>query len=476
MSISAGMEDMYHMPKRIMRMEEGEEEGDESQYWSRKPWKWSKKKRMGDNDEDYDDGREYSYGGNPGGYRAGPGRLPGGPGRMPGAPGRLPGRRYAGDEFDSEEDEDFGQEEAGGRLYDSADEDYDEYSDDSEDEFQDRAFESGEHYRPQYQARPGLRESTSSARRPSLYEPMKSGKDCPHSGIGSLMGANKEECKEACKTGRHEAVNQAHRSLVAKYARSRANDSTMSSRAAARMEPVSLKASACNEIVRSPNPVIVTSEAKFETLQRTAYHRSDEMIKAFKANAIEHMRGLLGVDFSRMTNPEVKKKGSALIIGDKFRMSPYILGSQGSASIQVTEARGFPSIKKNDTAVDSGFIVSVISKNPVTVHGKYGGKKGKPLTKGQTFCYGEIMVKTPRNVRKPEWFRAASLTPSMITDVNTSRAQMEIRRTSLFAPSASDAKTSQGQMTRVLKIERMTDSEGRDAKRVNSHYEINFSS
>jgi hypothetical protein len=248
----------------------------------------------------------------------------------------------------------------------------------------------------------------------------------------------------------------------------------MSDKVAAKMTPVSLKASASDEIVRAPNKVIMVNEAKFETFQRKTYNRSDDMIKAFKSNAIEHMRGLLGIDFSRMRNPDVKQKGSVLTIGDQFRMAPYVLGSEGSANIKVTEARGFPSVKKKDKVVDSGFVVSVIADGAVTVHGKYGGKEGKPLTKGQSFYYGEVMVKAPRNVRKPEWFRAASLTPSMITEKNTSRAQMEVRRTSLFAPSASDAKTYSGQLTRVLKIERMKDSEGKTAKKVNSVYEFSF--
>jgi len=492
MSLSPGIEDTYHMPVRpvvvLDHMSRKEEEGGEGnerrEYWSRKPWKWHKKRRDYD-DDDYDDGREYypaPYQGQPGPslYRSGP-------------TGRR-GRGYAGEEIGSDDEEYFSDEEEAGQdsryvqafrerdfgLYDSEEEDYAQDSEDYE-EFQDRMYAGEKEYRADTRRSGSLRDSRdyrdsreSSLRRPSLYEPLKSGKDCPRRGLGRLIGANKEECKKACTSDRQKVVDEAHRSLVAKYASSRASDSRMPDKIAAKMTPVSLKASASDDIVRAPNKVIMVNEAKFETFQRKTYNRSDDMIKAFKANAIEHMRGLLGIDFSRMRNPDVKQKGSFLTIGNQFRMAPYVLGSEGSAKIKVTEARGFPSVKKEDKIVDSGFVVSVIADGAVTVHGKYGGKEGKPLTKGQSFYYGEVMVKAPRNVRKPEWFRAASLTPSMITEKNTSRAQMEVRWTSLFAPSASTAKTYSGQLTRVLKIERMKDSEGKTAKKVNSVYEFSF--
>ena len=368
-----------------------------------------------------------------------------------------PRRMYAGEDMDYEsEDEDYG----------SVDEDY---GSEDEETFSDRMYAGEKEYRMVYE---GKRRGEDSKRRPSLYEPLESGDDYPDQGLGRLVGT--KACNESRSDERKKVIADSHRALRAKYAASRAVNSRMSERSAAAVNPVSMKASVADEIVRAPNKVIVVSEKLFNRFQHKHYNRSDDMINKFKNNAIEHMRGLLGFDFSRMRNPEVEQKGSVMVIGNKVRMAPYILGSKGSAQIEVTETKGFPSIKKNDQILDSGYVLSVISDEGVTVHGKYGGKKGKPLGKGQSFYYGEMLVKTPRNVRKPEWFRTASLTPSMITEKNTSRAEMEVRRTSLFEPNFEDGKTYEGKVTRVLKIERLTDAQGKVAKKVNSIYEINF--
>lgn len=299
------------------------------------------------------------------------------------------------------------------------------------------------------------------------YKPLRSGEDCPREGLGSLLG-------KKSSSGPKDLVIECHRALKAKYAASSAIERGMSDRKCSSVRPICLKASISDEIVKEPNKVIIVSEDKFNNIQRKKYNRSEEMIDKFRSNAINHMKGLLGVDFSRVRNPEVKSKGSVLVIGGKFRLAPYILGSESPVEIKVTQAKGFPSIKKGDNIIDSGYVLSVISEKGVKVNGKYGGKEGKILSKGQSFYYGEMLVKTPRDVRKPEWFRAVSLTPSMITEKNTSRSELQIRRTSLFEENLDSAKTYEGKATRIVKIEKLKDSQGKVAKKVNSVYEITF--
>jgi len=445
-------------------MMEGEGEGEEREYRSRKPWKWLRKKKR----EERGYNAPYYGQTGPSYYRPGP-------------TGRR-GRAYAGEEIDEYDHEYFSEDEEDDERTIGERRDYEFYDSDEEgqmdsedeEEFQDRMYAGEKEYRI-------INDRKKKSRRPSLYSPLDAGDDCPQEGLGRLVStkysgsSEKFSSSDAVSTAqRTKVIEDAHRALRAKYAASRPSDYRMSEKKAASIKPVSIKASVSDQMIKEPNKVIVVNEDRFDSFQRTRYNRSDDMIKKFKANAIEHMRGLLGFDFSRVRNPDVQKKGSVLTIGDKVRLAPYILGGKGSVDIKVTQSSGFPSLKIDDQVIDSGFVFSVISEDGVTVHGKYGGKEGKPLTKGQSFYYGEMMIKTPRDVRKPEWIRAVSMAPSMITEKNTSRAEMKLRRTSLFEPSAGTAKTYTGQATRILKIERMTDAQGRTAKKVNSIYEINF--
>jgi hypothetical protein len=457
-------------------LEEEEEERDYRkkygrEYRSRKPWKWMKKRREEER-----------------GYNAPYQGMPGPSYYRPGPTGR---RGYAGDEMEDEEffssegeeeripDDMLAGEEQEPEFLHPKKDDFDDYSQYSDEDYEEEFRHTGRMYKGKEEYRlvspEGSERSSSSSRgRPSLYEPLDSGDDRPKEGLGRLIGNKKRSKSLKNVEARKKVIDDAHRALCAHYAASRAVDSRMSDRKAASVKPVSLKASAQNEIVKAPNKVIVVNEEKFDAYQRKYYNRSDEMIKQFKANAIEHMRGLLGKDFSRVRNPNVRKEGSVLIIGDQVRLAPYIFGDKGSADIKVTETKGFPSLKKDDNLIDSGYVLSVISKDGATVHGSYGGAEGKLLTKGQSFYYSELMVKTPRDVRKPEWLRAVSMTPSMITATNTSRADMDVRRISLFEPSAEDGKTFEGKATRILTIERLKDARGRPAKKVNSFYEITF--
>jgi hypothetical protein len=321
---------------------------------------------------------------------------------------------------------------------------------------------------------------------PSLYKPLASGEDRPSQGLGRLV-EEEEERKEPSSTvqddivDRQRAVKDAHRKMSAAYAESTARND-MTSRMAARVVPISMKATAVDEVVKSPNKVIMVNENALKKYQRTKMNRSDADFNAFKNNAIEHMRHLLGFDFSRTRNPNVHLSGDVMVLSDKgvdkVRLAPYILGGRGSASIKVTEADGFPSIKANDPITESGYVLSVIAgKTGVTAHGKYGGEEGKVLTQGQSFYFGELFTYPSNGKYKPEWIRAVSFTPSMVSERNTSRADLSVKRVSLFEKGgARPLKDYKGQATRILKIEMLKDDKDQVvAKKVNAVYEIKFS-
>jgi len=320
---------------------------------------------------------------------------------------------------------------------------------------------------------------------PSLYRPLSFGDDRPSHGIGRLV--DEEERNSFSSTvqedikNRQRAVKDAHRKMSAAYAESTArNDIT--SRMAAQIVPISMKATAVDEVVKTPNMVIMVNENALKKYQRTKMNRSNADFNAFKNNAIEHMRHLLGFDFSRTRNPNVHLKGDIMVLSekgtDKVRLAPYILGGRGSASIKVTDAEGFPSIKANDPVTESGYVLSVIDgKAGVTAHGKYGGKEGKVLTRGQSFYFGEIFTYPSNGKYKPEWIRAVSFTPSIVSERNTSRAELNVKRVSLFEKGgARPLKDYKGKATRILKIELLKDDKDQlVAKKVNAVYDIKFS-
>jgi hypothetical protein len=100
------------------------------------------------------------------------------------------------------------------------------------------------------------------------------------------------------------------------------------------------------------------------------------------------------------------------------------------------------------------------------------------LTSGQSFYFSELFVYPSNGKYKPEWIRMVSFTPSMVSERNTSRADLSIKRLSLFErPGSKEIKDYAGHATRILKIELLRDAkEAVVAKKVNAVYELKFAS
>lgn len=314
---------------------------------------------------------------------------------------------------------------------------------------------------------------------PSLYKTVEDEEDAPSRGLSSLKSSVASEDV----LDRQKTLEDAHRKMSASYAGSTARND-MPSRMAARVSPVCLKATAVDEVIKAPQKVILVSESALKKHQKAKMNRNDEDFDGFKHNAVEHMRHLLGFDLSRTRNPNVRSEGEVLILSDdagvdKVRLAPYLLGTRGSAAIKVTEADGFPSLKSKDPVTESGYALSVIdAKKGAVAHGTYGGKEGKVLTSGQSFYFSELFVYPSNGKYKPEWIRMVSFTPSMVSERNTSRADLSIKRLSLFErPGSKEIKDYAGQATRILKIELLRDAkEAVVAKKVNAVYELKFAS
>lgn len=332
--------------------------------------------------------------------------------------------------------------------------------------------------------------------RPRLYKKIANGRDNPEEGLGSLVGKGidsssiKEEMfccpsssepismsllpKEVAR-GTKAFIEETHASLRSCYSGS-VTSNGMNQKIAAKVKPVYLKASAESDILDSGKSAIIINEEKFKEFQSKVFKRDEKKQQEFKANAIMYFKELTGLDFSRNSNPKVKKVDSSLCIEDDVKMIPYIIGSKEGIQIKVNAFKGFPSLKKGDCLTESGYKIDVKKKTGLKVYGTYGGEKGKILTPGQSFFYGEIMVSPPNRYRMPEWIRVVSKKPSEITVKNTSSADLDVRRISLFQNGTVEQLFDhEGEATRILKIELLKDDNGKNVgKKVTTDFKINF--
>jgi hypothetical protein len=336
--------------------------------------------------------------------------------------------------------------------------------------------------------------------RPRLYKKIANGRDNPEEGLGSLVGKGVVSPSSSSKKGKMDCclssepitissplspkevaretkafIEETHASLRSYYSGS-VTSNGMRQKLAAKIKPVYLKASAESDVLDSGKSAIVINEEKFKEFQSKVFKRDKKRQQEFKANAIRYFKELTGLDFSRNNNPKVKKMDSSLCIGDEAKMIPYIIGSKEGIQIKVNAFKGFPSLQQGDSLTESGYKVDIKKKTGLKVYGTYGGEKGKTLTPGQSFFYGEIMISPPNKYRMPEWIRIVSKKPSEITVKNTSSADLNVRRISLFQNGTVEQLFDhEGEATRVLKIELLKDDNGKNvAKKVTTDFKIHF--
>lgn len=257
-------------------------------------------------------------------------------------------------------------------------------------------------------------------------------------------------------------VDDSHRSMSYHYAEARVGD-------ARRLgdQPQELHASCVDEEIPALSGVFIVNQKKHSTVQKNVFRRDAIQQKKLLAAGLEYFRGLAGLDFSEVTNPDVHKEKSSLWIGKEAKLSPFVLWDKettsATSSMRVDSAIGFPSVNKmtnhrtgdtvNDTVVESGFMVTAMNPMGIRIHGVYGGKEGKMLEPGQALFYGEAMIHSNGNFMRPVWVRLVSTAPSIKVDGGVSVATMSAKMIPLNPGAvASELKEYVGTAKRTVRI------------------------
>jgi hypothetical protein len=350
---------------------------------------------------------------------------------------------------------------------------------------------------------------------PLYYRPSETKDGLPDRGLGKLLSRREEalasldekisekaaECEESpmCikadtkKEAFDSFLDMSHSAMSAKYAES---EITKDPRKLSQM-PVVLSASCVDEEIPKSAGVIIVNEKKFSKVQDSKFARDEMAQKKLQSSAISYVQGLVGLNFSMITNPNVEKKISSFIMKDEksgepvAKLSPYVMWDTSTSSkspeLLVDRADGFPSIseKEKDNVIEAGYMVTVLNKEGIRVNGNYGGKKGKIMQPGQSIYYGDVLVYPSRAKRMPVWIRVASSNPSELTgkegDVAVSKMNAKMVPLRLHTK-ASAMKGFEGTAVRRLKIREVDGSssvaskKGEDARVINASLQIDFKS
>lgn len=333
------------------------------------------------------------------------------------------------------------------------------------------------------------------------YRPAGDHEGFPEEGLGKIHCDNKKDdplkaptkaSQESTKKKSFDTfLNDTHRAMSAYYAES---EITKDPRKLCQV-PTTLSASCVDEEIPKDAGVIIVNEAKLNTVQKKKFRRDDACQKKLQSSAISYMRGLTGLDFSMITNPNVEKKISSFVMTDSkskkpvAKLSPYVMWdsstSAKSPELLVDRADGFPSIstEEQDNVIESGYMITVLNGDGIRIHGKYGGKEGKIMNAGQSLYFGDVLVFPARGKRMPVWIRVASRKPSELTgkEENVSIAHMDAKMIPLqVGRVASEMKDFTGKAVRKLKIvevngdSSVAKKKGEDARVVDAHLQIDF--
>jgi len=319
----------------------------------------------------------------------------------------------------------------------------------------------------------------------------------------SLGRSMSKSCKDACarssvgestrKKAFESLLDETHLSMSAKYAESKITKDPRKLREA----PVVLSASCVDAEIPKAAGVIIVNDKKFSKIQESKFGRDESCQRKYQSSAINYMRGLTGMDFSMITNPNVEKKISSLVLKNTktgkpaAKLSPYIMWdnstSVNSPELLVDKAEGFPSIreKEEDNVLEAGYMVTILDKEGIRINGNYGGKDGKVMKPGQSLYYGDVLVFPARAKRMPVWIRVASNRPSELAgkENNVAISYMDAKMVPLrVGRPASQMKEFSGKAVRKLKVTNVSGSssaakkKGEDTHIINATLRINFES
>ncbi|MHA1680818.1 MAG: hypothetical protein ACTSUE_07410 [Promethearchaeota archaeon] len=335
---------------------------------------------------------------------------------------------------------------------------------------------------------------------PLLYQPAGELEGFPEEGLGKIHSKEEKDPlrapeKVSPENTKKESfkvfLNNSHRSMSAKYAESEITKDPRK----LRQLPVTLSASCVDEEIPKDAGVIIVNEKKFSSVQENKFGRNEACQKKLHSAAISYVRGLTGLDFSMITNPNVEKKISSFVMSDAKRktpvakLSPYVMWdtatSAKSPELLIDRSEGFPSInnEEQDNVIEAGYMVTVLANDGIRINGNYGGEAGKVMHPGQSLYFGDVLVFPSRAKRMPVWVRVASNKPSEITgkEENVSVAHMQAKMIPLrVGRVASDMKDFVGKAVRKLKIIEVDGSssvarkKGEDTRVINAHLQIDF--
>jgi hypothetical protein len=319
----------------------------------------------------------------------------------------------------------------------------------------------------------------------------------------SLVKSMSKSCKDACarssvgestrKKAFESLLDETHSSMSAKYAESKITKDPRKLREV----PVTLSASCVDVEIPKAAGVVIVNEKKFSKIQESKFGRDETCQKKYQSSAINYMRGLTGMDFSMITNPNVEKKISSLVLKNTktgkpaAKLSPYIMWdnstSVNSPELLVDKSEGFPSIieKEEDNVLEAGYMVTILDKGGIRINGNYGGKNGKVMQLGQSLYYGDVLVFPARAKRMPVWIRVASNRPSELTgkENNVVISHMDAKMVPLrVGRPASQMKGFSGKAVRKLKVTNVSGSssaakkKGEDTRIINATLRIDFES